>query len=240
MSTVRSALDELAADDLAGLTDRQLLDGVVDLSDDIAALEAQRLRRIGEMDRRLAFRQDGALSATSWLRNSCGMAAGAACGHVRMARSLQHMPATRSAFAAGCWTSVECARSLLLMRATVRPTSGTSTRSSSRPPHCHRGISVDSSTTGAKRSTTVRRWLIMTHDSVGGGCHLTHVRRNGAHRWRPRSRGRRDRTHGGEITAGPEQSRRYRRAGARSGQSGCPRRAVPGSPRSWRDGAVGG
>lgn len=62
MSGLRSAIDELACDDLECVPDRVLLDEVAELSRDIVALEAQRLRRVAAIDRRLAYEQDGALT----------------------------------------------------------------------------------------------------------------------------------------------------------------------------------
>jgi hypothetical protein len=100
MSALRSAVDELAGEELDVLPDRNLLDQVAELSRDIAALEAQRSRRIAEIDHRLAFEADGALSMTAWLRHRCGMPAGVARGQVRIARELRHMGETRAAFEA--------------------------------------------------------------------------------------------------------------------------------------------
>lgn len=112
MSTLRSALDELAGEELGLVPDRRLLDDAAELSKDLAALEAQRSRRIAEIDRRLAFEHDGALSMTAWLRSRCGMASGVARSHVRIARSLRDMAGTQAAFEAGS-IGVEAVRALV-------------------------------------------------------------------------------------------------------------------------------
>ena len=101
MSTLRSAIDELAGEELGRVGDRALLDDVVELSRGLAALEAQRVRRIAEIDRRRAFEEDGSLTMMAWLRTTCRMAAGWSRELVRMARRLNSMPATREAFEAG-------------------------------------------------------------------------------------------------------------------------------------------
>lgn len=101
MSSLRSAIDELAGEELGGVGDRSLLEDVVELGRDLAALEAQRVRRLAEIDRRRAFERDGSLTLTAWLRTRCRMAAGWARELVRMARQLGDMPATKEAFEAG-------------------------------------------------------------------------------------------------------------------------------------------
>ncbi len=117
MSSLRSAVDELASDQLDYLDDRGLLDDVAELSRDLAALEAQRLRRIAEIDRRLAIRHDGALSTTAWLRNRCGFSAGSACEQLRIARGLRHAHLTQARFEAG---DIDLGRVRVLMSAQRR------------------------------------------------------------------------------------------------------------------------
>jgi hypothetical protein len=52
MSTLRSALDELKLEDLRHRSDRELLDDLGELERTVRALEAERSRRIAEVERR--------------------------------------------------------------------------------------------------------------------------------------------------------------------------------------------
>ncbi|MBW3601538.1 MAG: hypothetical protein KY434_02425, partial [Actinobacteria bacterium] len=64
MGELRSALDDLAGEQLDGLDDAALGSGLVELRRAIDRLEADWLRRLAEFDRREAWRGDGALSPT--------------------------------------------------------------------------------------------------------------------------------------------------------------------------------
>jgi hypothetical protein len=98
---LRSALDELAGEQLGTLDGAALGAGLVELRRAIDRLEADWLRRLAEFDRREAWRKDGALSPTSWLRIACRLAPGAARERVTVAERLERLPVTRTAFAAG-------------------------------------------------------------------------------------------------------------------------------------------
>jgi hypothetical protein len=101
MSSLRSALDELASEDLPAIEDRQLEDDVIELHGAIECLEAQWLRRVAELDGRGLYASHGFLSAAAWLVDRCRMAAGAARERVRVARLLGRMPHTEAAFGCG-------------------------------------------------------------------------------------------------------------------------------------------
>jgi hypothetical protein len=64
-------------------------------------LEAERLRRLAEIDRRGLFERDGHLSAASWLASGFKVAWGGAREQVRVARALDRMARARCAFEAG-------------------------------------------------------------------------------------------------------------------------------------------
>lgn len=62
------------------------------------ALEAERLRRLAEIDRRLSFERDGYLSAAAWLAGRFRVAWNDARRGVALARGLDRMPRVRRAF----------------------------------------------------------------------------------------------------------------------------------------------
>lgn len=101
MGNIRSLLDELCSEDLAGLTDAQLEEDFAELQRAGEIIEGERLRRLRELDRRRPWQRDGYLSTTSWLTNRFGVSGGRAADQVRLARALAVMPATRQALAAG-------------------------------------------------------------------------------------------------------------------------------------------
>jgi uncharacterized protein DUF222/HNH endonuclease len=101
MSGLRSALDEVAALDFAGLPDARLEEEFVELQHAKRALEAQHLRCLAEIDRRASFQADGYLSTASWLQHRFQGGAGSARDQVRTARALGDMPQTREAFESG-------------------------------------------------------------------------------------------------------------------------------------------
>jgi hypothetical protein len=101
MSTLRSALDELGAEDLGYASDEGLEADFTELERAAGALEAELARRAAEIDRRGSFRRDGYLSISSWLAHRSRMAFSAATQLVRMARALEHMPRTREALSQG-------------------------------------------------------------------------------------------------------------------------------------------
>ena len=101
MSSLRSALDELQAEDLWAVGGEQLEADLVELERAARVLQAERLRRIAEVDRRGEFRRDGHLSISSWLASRLRIGVQAAASEVRSARALNEMPLTRSALASG-------------------------------------------------------------------------------------------------------------------------------------------
>ncbi|MGY1811292.1 DUF222 domain-containing protein [Blastococcus sp. SYSU D00820] len=101
MSELRSALDSLAAVDLAGMAADQVLDLVAELSVAANRLAAVLTSAVRESDRRQAHRRDGAVSERAWLRGHCRMASPVATAIVSAGRRLEHLPALARAFADG-------------------------------------------------------------------------------------------------------------------------------------------
>jgi len=101
MSSVRSALDELRAEDLTEASSAQLKADLIELERDANALDAERLRRLSEMDNRGDFGEDGYLSTAAWLRDQLGITHGQARQRVEMSRRLATMPRARAAFGDG-------------------------------------------------------------------------------------------------------------------------------------------
>ena len=67
----------------------------------VELLDAERLRRLAEIDRRRLYERDGHLSSASWLAASHRVAWGTAREHVRLSRAMRDMPAARGALIAG-------------------------------------------------------------------------------------------------------------------------------------------
>jgi hypothetical protein len=65
VSGLRSIVEELRAETLAELPDALVEDDLVELQRACEQLEAERLRRLAELDRRRLFERDGHLSAAS-------------------------------------------------------------------------------------------------------------------------------------------------------------------------------
>jgi hypothetical protein len=101
MSTLRSALDELGAEDLRHASDEVLEADFAELERAAGAVEAELARRAAEIDRRGSFRRDGYLSISSWLAHRFRMAFSAATQLVRVALALEQMPRTREALSQG-------------------------------------------------------------------------------------------------------------------------------------------
>jgi hypothetical protein len=101
MSTLRSALDELSAEDLRHASDEVLEADFAELERAAGAVEAELARRAAEIDRRGSFRRDGYLSISSWLAHRFRMAFSAATQLVRVALALEQMPRTREALSQG-------------------------------------------------------------------------------------------------------------------------------------------
>ena len=101
MGTLRSALDELRTADLRRASEDELEDDLAELERTSRAIEAERVRRVAEIERRGAFRRDGHLSTSSWLAARFRVAWSVASHQVRWARALEDMPETREGLASG-------------------------------------------------------------------------------------------------------------------------------------------
>jgi hypothetical protein len=101
VSELRSALDGFRLDTLAELPDARLEQDFAELQRVSEVIDAERLRRLAEIDRRTTYRRDGHLSAAAWLASTFKMSWGAARSEVRMARALEDMPVTRRALEDG-------------------------------------------------------------------------------------------------------------------------------------------
>lgn len=81
--------------------DDALRDEITTLAGHLAAATCRLLVLIGEFDARDAWGGAGILSTAHWLSLRCGIAAGTAREHVRVARALRTLPRTTEAFAQG-------------------------------------------------------------------------------------------------------------------------------------------
>ncbi len=115
MSELRSAIESLRVDSLADLPDARIEEDFAELQHAMDRLEAERLRRLAEIDRRRIFARDGHLSTASWLAAAFRVAWGTARDSVRMARALDEMPKTKGALCQG-EISVSAARVLTSAR----------------------------------------------------------------------------------------------------------------------------
>jgi hypothetical protein len=115
VSELRSALEPFRAESLPELPDARIEEDFAELHRVVELIELERLRRLAELDRRRVFERDGHLSAAAWLAGRFRMAWGAAREHVRVARGLEAMPATRRALDAGD-LSLSAARVLVAAR----------------------------------------------------------------------------------------------------------------------------
>jgi hypothetical protein len=98
---LRADVEGLRSEDVRSLSDDELTAQLVALHRAAASLEAERLRRVAEVDRRRSFRAQGYPSATALLVDTLRVDGGTAASEVRTARALEHMPATRRALAEG-------------------------------------------------------------------------------------------------------------------------------------------
>jgi hypothetical protein len=101
MSELRSALEMLRSDTLPDLPDARLEDDFAELQRVGELIDAERLRRLAEIDRRGRVLRDGHLSTASWLAGTFKVAWGTAREQVRTARALEDMPETRRALDEG-------------------------------------------------------------------------------------------------------------------------------------------
>ncbi|MGH2654419.1 MAG: DUF222 domain-containing protein [Actinomycetota bacterium] len=101
MSELRSAIEGMRLETLAELPDARLEEDFAELQRASELIDAERLRRLAEIERRGSYQRDGHLSAASWLASTFKMAWGTARNEVRMARALDDMPVTRRALEEG-------------------------------------------------------------------------------------------------------------------------------------------
>jgi hypothetical protein len=101
MSELRSAIEGLAAEEIGAVPDEQLEADFSELQRAGQALEAERLRRLSEIHRRQSHRREGYLTTASWLVARHRLGWTAASKEIRTARSLERMPHTKEALAAG-------------------------------------------------------------------------------------------------------------------------------------------
>src|SRR6266446_590605 len=95
MSELRSVIDSLQSESLTELPDARIEEDFTELQRACELLEAERLRRLAEIDRRGIYERDGHLSAASWLAKTHKVSWGAAREQVRTGRALEEMPETR-------------------------------------------------------------------------------------------------------------------------------------------------
>ncbi len=92
MGSLRSALDELRVDDVGASTDAELGRDLDELELASRVIDAERARRLHEVERRGTYALDGHLSPTAWVVDRYGVARSAAAASVRVARALAGMP----------------------------------------------------------------------------------------------------------------------------------------------------
>ena len=101
VSTLHSAIDQLATVGAGELHAEELDAEIVELHRAEQRIAALKLARIAEAERRRSFEILGYLSAGSWLADRLRLAHGAACSLVGLARALRSMPGARDAFGSG-------------------------------------------------------------------------------------------------------------------------------------------
>ena len=98
---LRSVVSSLRAETLSELPDARVEQDFSELHEAVEALEAERLRRLAEIDRRRLYKRDGHLSTASWLTGRFCMAWGGASSDVRLARGLGEMALVHKALQDG-------------------------------------------------------------------------------------------------------------------------------------------
>ena len=98
---LRAALASVKSRSLGALSDERLEAEFGDLQRAAQEIEAERLRRLAEINRRQSHRRAGYLSTSSWLVDRHRLGWTAAAKDIRTARSLQRMPRTREALSGG-------------------------------------------------------------------------------------------------------------------------------------------
>lgn len=95
------AVDDLAAVDCDGEADPGLLEAVAGLQRQLNRLEAQQVRLLDAVERREAYRAEGAVTAASWLRERARLDHAQASRRVHAARRLGRLERLAGLFAAG-------------------------------------------------------------------------------------------------------------------------------------------
>ncbi len=95
------AIDLLQSEDLSSPASGQLKADLLELEAKSRALDAERLRRLAEIDRRGDFEDEGYVSTAAWLRDRTVISHGQALARVEMARRLATMRLSQAAFADG-------------------------------------------------------------------------------------------------------------------------------------------
>jgi len=96
-----AAVDEVTSEDLDRVFDDQAETGVVVIHRLITELEAEWLCRVGDVERRDTYENQGYTSLAAWLAERCRITFGRAKHTVGIARALGEMPQTRAAFENG-------------------------------------------------------------------------------------------------------------------------------------------
>jgi hypothetical protein len=100
MSGIRSAVEELAGEDLRYASDEELLDELREIERAASALEVERARRVAELEERGVAAREG-FSVTTFLADRLRMAPSWAARYVAWGRALAGAPRTRRALAQG-------------------------------------------------------------------------------------------------------------------------------------------
>ena len=101
VSELLPVIDALRAETLPELADARIEADLAELQRASELLEAERLRRVAEIDRRGLYAHDGHLSTASWLAASHRITWGSARTSVQVARALEQMSRTRRALQDG-------------------------------------------------------------------------------------------------------------------------------------------
>src|SRR4051812_29871313 len=101
LTRLRSALSELAGQDLKGMFGPQVLDRTAALAASLTMLQAEMARTVREGELTQAAEGDGLKTMGSWLRGHARLSAATTAQLVRIGRSLEHLPVMAAAYAAG-------------------------------------------------------------------------------------------------------------------------------------------
>lgn len=101
VAALSHALDLLAHVELDAENDRAVMDAALAVHGTIARTSAAGMRLLSEIDARDAYRQDGAVTTTSWFRSRARLDFPEASRLVTTARRLEQFPALRDALAGG-------------------------------------------------------------------------------------------------------------------------------------------